>query len=172
MENQVLFGKTHEKPYTSLSLYSIHPSCIFLDKYYCTQTCFWDSLGLFWGLSKVHSPKTCTGVTLCEFSHLLGQGHGTHKLPEPAGLMRWVVSFDQGKDVSTQKRRDCLNARGWLIWPIQKQQRSTEYVGKTWTSTYWTTKIHQKFSARGSHLMQLGGPRFLEVSFAKRFEFP
>jgi len=31
-----------------------------------------------------------------------------------------------------------------LIFDQKKQQRSTEYVGKTWTSTCWTTKIHQK----------------------------
>ena len=140
-----------EKPWKTL--YSIHP------RHVSWQILLYPDmfLGFFrvvLGFVKSTLPENLHWFP-CEFSHLLGQGHGTHKLPEPVGLMRSVVSFDQGKDVSTQKRRDCLNARyaRYLTkrsnrdclrcqrsWDMSDHDlpnlfsytdRSTEYVGKT-----------------------------------------
>ena len=117
--------KTMEKPWKTRyclekpwkTLYSIHPGHV------SWQILLYPDmfLGFFrvvLGFVKSTLPENLHWFP-CEFSHLLGQGHGTHKLPEPVGLMRWFFFWPRERCFHTfpPKKEGIVWMPKVDIWP-------------------------------------------------------
>ena len=146
-----------EKPFTVYTL------VIFLDKYYCTPLYPDMFLGFFRVVLEFVKSTLPENLHWCHIVWIFAPARprSWHTQTPGACGTHAVGCFFWPRERCFHPKKKGLFECQRLIFDQKKQQKSTEYVGKTEIiSTCWTTKIHQKFSARGSHLMQLGGLGF------------